>query len=54
MLKDIIPIVPVLVVVLSACAVLLAEAFRRPGERMPVGWLGAIGTIGVPYIPLCE
>ena len=46
MLKDIIPVVPVLIVVLSACAVLLAEAFRRPGERMPVGWLGAIGTIG--------
>ena len=37
MLADIIPIVPVLIVMLSACAVLLAEAFRRPGERMPVG-----------------
>ena len=46
MLKDIIPVVPVLIVVLSACAVLLAEAFRRPGERMPMGWLGVIGLVG--------
>jgi NADH-quinone oxidoreductase subunit N len=46
MLKDIIPVVPVLIVVLSACAVLLAEAFRRSGERMPLGWLGAIGCVG--------
>ena len=46
MLKDIIPIVPVLIVVLSACAVLLAEAFRRPDEHMPVSWLGVIGVVG--------
>lgn len=46
MLQDIIPIVPVLIVVLSACAVLVAEAYRRPGERMPVGWLGIIGVVG--------
>jgi NADH-quinone oxidoreductase subunit N len=46
MLKDIILIIPVLIVVLSACAVLLAEAFRHQGERMPVGWLGVIGLVG--------
>jgi NADH-quinone oxidoreductase subunit N len=46
MLNQIIPIVPVLIVALSACAVLLAEAFRKPGDWMPVGWLGLIGVIG--------
>jgi NADH-quinone oxidoreductase subunit N len=45
-LADIIPIVPVLIVVLSACAVLLAEAFRKPGEQMPVALLGVIGLVG--------
>jgi NADH-quinone oxidoreductase subunit N len=46
MLRDIIPVIPVLIVSLSACAVLLAEAFRRRGEWMPVGWLALIGVIG--------
>ncbi len=46
MLKDIIPVVPVLIVTLSACAVLLAESFRREHDWMPVGWLGVIGVIG--------
>lgn len=46
MVNDIIPIVPVLVVVLAACAVLLAEAFRKKGDWMPVGWLGIIGLVG--------
>jgi NADH-quinone oxidoreductase subunit N len=46
MLNDIIAIVPVLIVVLSGCAILLAEAFRRPGEWMPMSWLGLIGTVG--------
>jgi NADH-quinone oxidoreductase subunit N len=46
MLNQIIPIVPVLIVALSACAVLLAEAFRRQGDWMPVGWLGLIGLTG--------
>jgi NADH-quinone oxidoreductase subunit N len=46
MLTEIIPIVPVLIVALSACAVLLAEAFRRPADWMPVGWLGIIGLAG--------
>jgi NADH-quinone oxidoreductase subunit N len=46
MLKDIIPVVPILIIVLSGCAVLLAEAFRRKGDWMPVGWLGLIGIAG--------
>jgi NADH-quinone oxidoreductase subunit N len=46
MLNDLIAIVPVLIVVLAGCAILLAEAFRRPGEWMPMGWLGIIGAVG--------
>ena len=46
MINDIIAIVPILIVVLSGCAILLAEAFRRPGEWMPMGWLALIGTVG--------
>ncbi|HWB15025.1 MAG TPA: NADH-quinone oxidoreductase subunit N [Vicinamibacterales bacterium] len=46
MLRDIIPVIPVLIVSLSACAVLLAEAFRQRGEWMPVGWLALIGVMG--------
>jgi NADH-quinone oxidoreductase subunit N len=46
MLNDLIAIVPILIVVLSGCAILLAEAFRRPGEWMPMGWLGVIGAVG--------
>ena len=43
---DFAAIVPVLIVTLSACAVLLAEAFRRKDERMPLGLLGVIGLVG--------
>jgi NADH-quinone oxidoreductase subunit N len=43
---DFATIVPVLVVTLSACAVLLAESFRRKGERMPHGIFGLIGLGG--------
>jgi NADH-quinone oxidoreductase subunit N len=39
-------IVPVLIVTLSACAVMLMEAFRRKHEEMPLGWLGVIGLVG--------
>ena len=45
MMTDIIPIVPVLIVAITACAVLLAEAFRREDDWMPVGWLGVIVTL---------
>jgi NADH-quinone oxidoreductase subunit N len=32
--------------VLSAIAAMLAEAFRQPGERMPIAGLGLIGLVG--------
>jgi NADH-quinone oxidoreductase subunit N len=38
-------IVPMTVVTLSAIAAMVAEAFRSPGERMPIGGLGLIGLV---------
>jgi NADH-quinone oxidoreductase subunit N len=46
---DFATIVPVLIVTLSACAVLLAESFRRANDRMPHGLFGAIGLGGAIY-----
>jgi len=43
---DFATVIPVLIVTLSACAVLLAESFRRKGERMPHGVFGTIGLVG--------
>jgi NADH-quinone oxidoreductase subunit N len=39
-------IVPMLCVTAAAIAAMIAEAFRSPGERMPIGPLGAIGLTG--------
>ncbi len=39
-------IIPTLIVVLSGCAAMLAEAFRQPGERMRIDGLGLIGLSG--------
>ncbi len=39
-------IVPMLCVTAAALAAMTAEAFRAPGERMPIGPLGAIGLAG--------
>jgi NADH-quinone oxidoreductase subunit N len=39
-------IVPMACVTAAAIAAMTAEAFRIPGERMPIGPLGAIGLIG--------
>jgi len=39
-------IIPVLCVTLAGLACMLAEAFRQPGERMPIGGLGVIGLAG--------
>ncbi|MEZ5317318.1 MAG: NADH-quinone oxidoreductase subunit N [Vicinamibacterales bacterium] len=44
--QDFVAIIPMLIVTLSACAVLLAEAVRRRHERMPMGILGVIGLTG--------
>jgi NADH-quinone oxidoreductase subunit N len=43
---DYVAIIPIVIVVLSGCAAMLAEAFRQPGERMPIAWLGVIGLVG--------
>jgi NADH-quinone oxidoreductase subunit N len=39
-------IVPMLCVTAAAIAAMVAEAFRSPGERMPIAPLGAIGLVG--------
>lgn len=39
-------IVPMVCVAAAAIAAMTAEAFRSPGERMPIGPLGAIGLVG--------
>ncbi len=38
--------IPIIIVALSAIAAMLAEAFRQPGERMPIAGLGLIGLVG--------
>lgn len=45
-MNDFTAVVPVVIVVLSACAVMLAEAFRRKNEDMPMGALAMIGLFG--------
>lgn len=39
-------IIPMLIVMLAGIAAMLAEAFRQPGERMPMFGLGLIGLFG--------
>ena len=39
-------LVPLLCVVAAAIAAMVAEAFRKPGERMPIAPLGIIGLTG--------
>ncbi len=46
MSTDFAAIIPIVTVTLAACAAIVAEAFRRPGERMPIGGLGVIGLLG--------
>jgi NADH-quinone oxidoreductase subunit N len=45
-LESIHALVPILCVVAAAIAAMVAEAFRTPGERMPIAPLGIIGLIG--------
>jgi NADH-quinone oxidoreductase subunit N len=45
-MTDYAAIIPLVIVALSAIAAMLAEAFRRPGERMPIAGLGLIGLGG--------
>jgi NADH-quinone oxidoreductase subunit N len=39
-------IVPMACVTAAGLAAMVAEAFRDPGERMPIGGLGAVGLVG--------
>jgi len=39
-------IIPVICVTLAGLACMLAEAFRKRGERIPIGGLGIIGLVG--------
>ena len=39
-------IVPMACVTAAGIAAMVAEAFREPGERMPIGGLGVIGLVG--------
>jgi NADH-quinone oxidoreductase subunit N len=45
-MTDYAAIIPIVIVGLSAAAAMLAEAFRQPGERMPIAGLGLIGLVG--------
>jgi NADH-quinone oxidoreductase subunit N len=39
-------IVPMACVTAAAVAAMVAEAFREPGERLPIGGLGVVGLVG--------
>ena len=45
-------IVPMACVTAAALAAMVAEAFREPGERMPIGGLGAVGLAGAAIASL--
>src|SRR6186997_1088506 len=45
-MTDYAAIIPLLIVALAGAAAMLAEAFRQPGERMPIAGLGLIGLTG--------
>src|SRR5206468_12978060 len=46
MLSSLNALVPMLCVTAAAIAAMTAEAFRAPGERIPIGPLGVIGLVG--------
>ncbi|HKT81915.1 MAG TPA: NADH-quinone oxidoreductase subunit N [Vicinamibacterales bacterium] len=45
-LSSISAIVPMACLVAAGIAAMIAEAFREPGEEMPIGPLGAVGLVG--------
>src|SRR5437870_13303253 len=45
-------IVPMACVTAAGIAAMLAEAFRDPGERMPIAGLGFVGLIGAAIATL--
>src|SRR5881296_1341805 len=52
MMSSLNAIVPMTCVTAAAIAAMTAEAFREPGERMPIGPLGVIGLIGAAIASL--
>ncbi len=52
-MSDYLAIIPLVIVALSAIAAMLAEAFRQPGERMPIAGLGLIGLVGAAIASVC-
>jgi NADH-quinone oxidoreductase subunit N len=52
MLPSLNAVVPMCCVTAAAIAAMTAEAFRAPGERMPIGPLGAIGLVGAAIASL--
>jgi NADH-quinone oxidoreductase subunit N len=52
MLSSLNAIVPMACVTAAGIAAMTAEAFREPGEEMPIGPLGAIGLIGAAVAAL--
>ena len=51
-MTDYAAIIPIVIVVLSAVAAMLAEAIRLPGERMPIYGFGLIGLVGAAVASL--
>ena len=52
MMSSLHAIVPMACVTAAAIAAMTAEAFRAPGERMPIGPLGVIGLVGAAIASL--
>src|SRR5437016_4994573 len=52
MMSSLNAIVPMTCVTAAAIAAMTAEAFREPGERMPIGPLGVIGLLGAAIASL--
>jgi len=46
MMQSLNAIVPMTCVTAAAIAAMVAEAFRDPGERMPIAGLGVVGLVG--------
>ena len=45
-MSDFTAIIPIDITLMSDCAAMIAEAFRQPGERMPIAGFGLIGLAG--------
>ncbi len=46
MRSDLLAVIPIVIVVLAACAIMVAESLRRVDEHMPLGWFALIGLVG--------